>query len=192
MTALHALMSEKRVGQAKLALKVAAALTTVSCALAGLQLLQARMRRADLAERIQLQTQTLQNLKSSVAAAPEPGEAQTPSIHSIAKLHTEVERAASAAGCSVGEFQANPDRAPYISVYTLDTNAKGWEQVSVHVTLNGSLSATLATVENLFKSEVPIEPDSLEITRQTVSAQGPSVILLRLEFRALTRVGDKA
>lgn len=192
MSQFTLIMTERRIDYARKALKVCVAVAAVMLVGSAVRMVQARMHIADLAEQIKLRETTLNGLQQAIKSHPATDQVNPPDDHSVARLQSEIERIARQERCTINEFQANPDRSPYISVFELDTKQSGWEQVSIHVTLKGALSSVLHTVEALGKSSIPVEPDSMEIARQYVDPQGASNVLLRLEFRALVKAGGKA
>jgi hypothetical protein len=186
------IMTERRIGTARKALKIGIGVAVTLLVVSAFRMAQAKLHRSDLTERIKLQEATLKSLRDDVNKHPKSDAGDPPDDHSVARLQSEIERAAASERCTVNEFQANPDRTPYVSVFELDTKQSGWEQVSIHVTLKGTLASALHTVEALGKSSIPVEPDSVEIARQFVDQQGTANVLLRLEFRALVHAGGKA
>ncbi len=169
---------------------VAAGIAVASLAFSGLRLVQTRMHLGDLTERVKLQRGTLANLRQTTAKkaaeGPSPNHGKK---DAIARVQSYMERASRDTHCEIGEFQASLDRIPYLSAFTLDTNKPDWEQVQIHLTLNGPLQATLAAVDKLRKSGIPMEPDSIEITRATAAKNGMATVALRLVFRVLIHSG---
>lgn len=189
---LGLVMSEKQILKVRGAFRAVVTLALLVLCVAGFRLVAAKMRVADQADRIQMQRNTLKNLRDSLKGRPATSVAPKRAyMNPVAQLQTDLQRSAALAHCTVSDFQASTDYSPYLSVFTLDTNHPNWQQVSIHVTFRGSLASTLATVESLGKSTVPIEPDSLEITRQSISQDGASEVLLRLDFRALVLAGGR-
>lgn len=186
------ILSQRDVSNAKLGLRVAMGVSGITIGLAALLLLQAKMHAADLADQVRMQKTTLSALRRSVQQPVATVAADPTSGDAVGKLQTDLERTAKSVHCTVSEFQTMTERSPYLSVFSLETNQPGWEQVPIHVTLNGTLAATLATVESLRKCNSPFEPDSIEISRQAVSENGASEVSLRLTFRVLVRTGAKA
>jgi hypothetical protein len=186
------ILTQPHVHRARTALKVILGVTCGALVLSGGRYLQAQMVTADLADRVRMQSKTLSDLRRA-AVKPTETSPNSSSIRedAIVKVQTALERNARAANCEITEFQASPDRAPYLSSFTLETNHPDWEQVQVHVTLSGTVSAAFATVEGLRKCGVPIEPDSIELARQKFDEHRHSVVTLRLSFRVLTRLGAK-
>ncbi len=187
------ILTQPHVHRARKVLKVILGLTCGALVLSGGRYLQAKMVTADLADRVRMQSKTLADLRQA-AVKPTETRPTSPAIRedAIVKVQTALERNARAAKCEISEFQASPDRAPYLSSFTLETNHADWEQVQVHVTLSGSVSAVFTTVEGLRKCGVPIEPDSIELARKSFDEHKKhSVVTLRLSFRVLTRIGAK-
>lgn len=164
-------------------------LSTVWLAGSGLFLLRSAMTASDLGSQVKMQRQTLADLRKAAVLPEEVPILELKSNEVLARLQTDLERKARAVNCKISEFQATADRSPYMSAYSLDANRPEWEQIGVSLTLQGSLAATLSTIESLRAAGTPIEPDSLEISRQTVNANGISLVSVHLAFRVLVRAG---
>lgn len=188
---LGLVMSEKQILRVRNAFKTVLTMTLLVLCVTGFRLVAAKVRVADQADRIRMQRNTLKSLRESLKDRPATPAPKATYANPVARLQTDLQRAAASAHCTVSDFQSSTDYSPYLSVFTLDTNHPNWQQVSIHVTFRGPLASTLATVESLGKSAVPIEPDSLEITRQSISQDGASEVLLRLDFRALVLAGGR-
>jgi len=167
-----------------------------SIALAGLWLLitafmalRSRMTSNDLADQLRMQRQTLAELRKAAVLPEEATAVELKSNDVLAKLQTDLEQKARSVNCKINEFQAGADRTPYMSAFSLETNRPEWEQIGVSLTLHGSLAATLSTIESLRSSGTPIEPDSMEISRQTVTDRGTAQVSVHLAFRVLVRAG---
>lgn len=187
------ILTQRHIQRARLALKVILGLTCGVLVLSGGRYLQAQMVAADLTDRVRTQSKTLSDLRRAAVKPAETAPASSSVIDdAVVKVQTALERNARATNCQITEFQASPDRTPYLSSFTLETNHPDWEQVQVHVTLTGTVSGAFATVEGLRKSGVPIEPDSIELARQKFDEHRHSVVTLRLSFRVLTRMGAKS
>jgi|GEM_PF-3539136 len=185
-------LSQKHVRISRKAFRVAIGVSCALMALSVVRLYATRERVTGLTLSIQKQNASLSSLRHSTRSLPAANETVALSGDPLSQLQLALEGAAAVSKCSIDEFQASPERTPYRSVFTPDTNEPDWMQTSVHVTFTGSLKATLEAVERLRKADLPMEPDSLEITRQGVGANGASVVSLRLAFRVLMKAGGKA
>ena len=184
------IMSERLVANCKRTLKVTFGVTCAWLAVSGFGLLSTRVHASDLASRSRTQKKTLASIRQSTSRVPiQPVQVDIKSNNVVARLQTALERAARSADCTITEFQATPDRTAYLSAFTLNTNLPDWEQITIRLALNGTLAATLATVESLRSCGTPFEPDSLEITRQTITQSGVTLVALRLSIRVLVRIG---
>ncbi|MBS1713111.1 MAG: hypothetical protein JST30_02105 [Armatimonadetes bacterium] len=156
-----------------------------------LHLVQTRNRVAQATAQATNLDKTLNDLRLEVSHRPaEPSEPADATRGVLTGLQSSIEKSARTAGCTINEFQATPERTPYLSAFSLETDRKDWEQVNVRLSLFGPLSSALTTVEGLRRSGVPIEPDSIEIARQSVSETGVTSVALRLAFRILVKAGN--
>lgn len=185
------LLSEKTVLLIRRAMFASIGIGLLAICFCGLRLLQSKSHLADLAERVKIQRGTLAQMRQTTTKPPE-GRPDNAHIDAVAKVQAKLEESVKASGCQLSEFQVAADRQPYLSLFTLDTNSTSSEQIQVHVTLSGKLPATIATLEALRKADTPIEPDSIEITRDSVLKGGIAQISMRLVFRILVPAGGTA
>jgi len=167
------------------------AVVGVLVVVSALHYVQTRNKVAGSAAKASQQEKTLNELR--LEASRRPAEAPAPpdpTTGVLTRLQSSIERTARSAGCTINEFQATPERTPYLSAYSLETTRKDWEQVNVRLSLYGTLSSTLSTVDGLRRTGIPIEPDTIEVARQSVSESGVTSVALRLSFRVLVKAGS--
>ena len=184
------IMSEKLVQTIRRTLQVTIGVTSVWLTVSGFVLAQTSIRTSILATENRSQWKALADIRQSTkkqSTDSVPVDLRANKV--LARLQTDLERMARSVNCSINEFQAASERGPYISSFSLENSHPDWEQIPVHLTLSGTLAATLATVESIRSSDTPIEPDSIEISRQTITDKGIPIVALRLSFRVLVRGG---
>jgi len=181
-------LTEKHIGVLQRVTIGVALLALAAVAFSGLRLLSSNMQLRDLTERVSAQKKTLSGLRQALKKPRKPIDPDQAKIDAIARVQGYMERSCRQNGCQLGEFQAGLERGPYLSVFTLDTNKPGWEQVQVHVTLNGPAAGALHTIEGLKNSGVPVEPDSIEIVRGDVKID-KVMVSARVVFRVLIMSG---
>jgi hypothetical protein len=169
---------------------VAAAALIAFC---GVRMFQTKMHAGELSDQLKAQKGTLAELRRTTTPPLPASTNSHVEKDAVSRLQLQIERSAKHTNCLISEFQASPEPGPYLSVFTADTNHPDWLQVSIHLTLEGTLASTLATVEGFRKGGIPLEPDSLEIMRQSPApSKGPVKVELRLAFRVLIKPGGTA
>jgi hypothetical protein len=186
------IFSQTPVDRMKKIMFVSAAVAVAAIAFSGLRLMQTKMQLGELSERVKAQRTTLASMRQAAKKPRKPVDVHQAKIDAVARVQGFLERSAAKTGCVIGEFQASLERGQYLSVFTLDTNKPNWEQVQVHVTLSGSLSSSLATLDSLRRSNIPMEPDSIEVIRETASKEGKAKVAVHLVFRVLIMSGGGA
>ncbi|HTQ12176.1 MAG TPA: hypothetical protein VMI31_19085 [Fimbriimonadaceae bacterium] len=182
-------LSQRHVRKSEKTLRVSIAVALALCGAGIFRLWALRAHVASLEAQIRSQKSALAGL---TVGQPVSNVRAPSGTDPLAQLQQNLESATQKYHCTIEEFQASPDRVPYISAFTHDTNEPDWQQIPVHVTLQGTLASVLGAVDRLHDSDLPLEPDSIEITRDSPADQHTSVVSLRITFRVLTWTGGKA
>jgi hypothetical protein len=103
-----------------------------------------------------------------------------------------LEDVASEHNCKVGDLHASPDMQLFLSRYAKTTDEKGWSQVPVSVTIQGATVNVFDTVAELEQCTVPMEIDSLTLTREALDGKGTATIGAQLQLRVLAMNKEKA
>ena len=182
------ILSQKHVRIGQMAFGIAVAIVCIAVTSTAFRFFGTQAHTAQLANLVRTQKDRLAELRRNAELQPlSERQSVAPSGDAVARIQADLARRARAVNCTIEEFQASPDRTPYLSVFTLDTNRPDWQQIPVQVSLRGTLAATCAAVDSLRTGGIPVEPDSLEISRQAISERGDAVVSLRLGFRVLVR-----
>ncbi len=108
----------------------------------------------------------------------------SPQGNAVTRVQIGLSQSARKHGAKVQEFQSSPDPTPYVSTFQAKTDASGWDQISVKVTITGGMRAVMSTLADLSKPNFPIEPDTLEVSRTSIVGTG-SAVTSTLTFRIL-------
>ncbi len=79
----------------------------------------------------------------------------------------------------------------FLTRYAKTTEEKGWSQVPVSVSVQGTTASVFDTVAELEQCAVPMELDSLTLVREAVSHKGEATIGAHLELRILAKDKEK-
>jgi hypothetical protein len=110
----------------------------------------------------------------------------------VGKLQAYLEMTATENGCQVRDFQAADQVSAYISRYEKSTQEKGWQQVDIRSSLTGSMSDLYLVLAKLAESPVPVEIDTVDLSRVSSDGQGNASVAARLEFRVLIQAREGA
>lgn len=126
-------------------------------------------------------------------ASTGPAEPASPALdrsRAIAKLRATLGRVSVQKGCTVEEFQAATEEAPYLTTYALDSNDPGWMQVSLRALIDGRSTSVMAAVAALRTLDVPFEVDSMEFTRRSTDKTGMATVGAQITMRVLVYKGE--
>ncbi|HVL39508.1 MAG TPA: GspMb/PilO family protein, partial [Fimbriimonadaceae bacterium] len=169
---------------------VVALLSAAAVVFSGLRLAQGSLARRSMAEEVALHQATLTQLQQIAEQGRRLRQDAKPvSVEVVAALQSRLERAAKTQGCRIEEFQASPDRSPYLSAYRLGDPDQGWEQVAIRLRITGDVRSVSRVLDVLRESDAPLEMDSLDITRTSADDYGRASVAAGVVMRVLLRQG---
>lgn len=104
-------------------------------------------------------------------------------------LERDLKETADAKKCQLTEFKASPDVSNYISLYRREAPDAGWKQSQVHFSVEGTLSGVVDTLQCLEISKVPVEIDSVNLSRLAVGPGGKATVSAQVQLRAIWKDG---
>ena len=113
-------------------------------------------------------------------------------LGAVAKLQSILEELAASKGCSVVEFRASSEMAPYLTRFAKTTSVQGWGQVQVQLSISGRAKDVAAALTGLIDKDLPLEFDSLDIARDKVDDVGDATVLGHATLRVLIRTAKEA
>jgi len=96
-------------------------------------------------------------------------------------------KSASAHNCSVVDFHASSEVAPYLTRFAKTTSVTGWAQVETQFNVSGAARDVVATLTDLQQQQIPYEFDSLELITDQVNSVGDATVIGHATLRVLLR-----
>jgi hypothetical protein len=153
---------------------------------AGINQLQAGQLSGDIA----LQKKSISEVQMAVVKGEHTADDNIPTgLAAVARFQAFADDAAATDNCSMDEFKASSDIAPFISSFKKDGSIPGWGQVRVDLTLHGSAQDVMEALRKFHDVNVPIEFDHVELRRTAADAVGKANVTADLELRVLTAQG---
>lgn len=101
----------------------------------------------------------------------------------VADFQENVSILAKSTGVTVSEFLASTEFQPYLSRFEKNSDGAGWSQVEIQLMVAGETRQVLESIGKLGRQSVPLEFNSVQITRDKATATETRVkakILLRI------------
>jgi hypothetical protein len=154
----------------------------------GLETVVKNSKAAASEHQVSVAQQQVRNTQREIDRAKSMALVSAPSdLSAVARLQSAVDRLASEQNCTVSEFRASSEVLPYLTRFAKTTNVSGWGQVETSVSLAGPVKNVIATLTGLLDENVPIEFDTLEITRDKVDSAGDATVIAHVTLRVLIR-----
>jgi hypothetical protein len=159
----------------------------IACAL-GAEILLKNGEAKETEHQAMLVAQDAKTTRAEIARADRLEKSTAPTdLSAVARLQSSVERSAVTHECTVVEFRASSEIAPYLTRFAKTTNAAGWAQVETQMSVSGKPHDVMEMLMDLTTAEVPFEYDSLEITRDQTNSVGDATVIAHVTFRVLIR-----
>lgn len=108
-------------------------------------------------------------------------------VNPLSDLQLRIREVAAINKVTMVEFRTSTESVPYLSRFSKDAPAPGWNQVECQVSLKGSVRSVMDVMASVGDQEVPFEYNGLDITRDEVDESGVAKVLAKFSFRVLTR-----
>lgn len=144
-------------------------------------------------QQARVERQQIQIINTEIRKASGIKSSKVPSdLSAVAHLQSAIERLAQDRHCAVADFRASSDATPYLTRFAKTTSVSGWSQVETQMSLAGSLQDVMAALTGLIREDIPLEFDSMEITRDKVDSEGDASVIAHVTLRVLIRAKGAA
>jgi len=124
---------------------------------------------------------------AEMAKIDAPGAQRVRGLDALRILQDAVTKNAVNHGCTLAEFKAATQTAPYTPRYKRETPDEPWSQMDAHFTLVGRLRAVMETLQSLKDAPVAFEIDGLNLAREHIDANGTTTVTAQVDLRALSQ-----
>ena len=103
----------------------------------------------------------------------------------VEMVQTTLDRAATVRRCRLSEFQSSTDPAPFLTRYSKNGNANGWQQFAVQCQIDGPIGSIFEIMKEVTEGPIPIEIDSFDLSRRQILDNGDSLVSAKISLRVL-------
>jgi len=107
----------------------------------------------------------------------------------VGLFQTRLNKLVSDNSCTLSQFQASDQMAPFVSTFTATPSTGSFGQVDVKMVLLGPTRAVIQTLKDIDTLGIPYEFTSVEMSRTQVSTAGEATVSANVSLRVLVISG---
>lgn len=127
------------------------------------------------------------HVRSHTAQPPQVTVLHAKGLEVLRLLQDAVSQGAQRNMCQLAEFRSATQTAPYTPKYRKNMPDDPWAQMDAHFSISGRLRDVMNTLRSLNDVAIPIEVDSVNITRREILKDGSTTVNAQVDLRALAQ-----